>query len=149
MSLESAADGRRAPVGGINSAAHAIHCNLPRLFPLQRRRVSAWLPGDSRSSKRQHARRAQDKMFNEVIDGLNWYSGRALDTAYAASRGDAACAIRELAESRIAGIVDRQSPPADTPAPAEAFRELLRGRDAYASIVCPSPSMTLRQSPLW
>ena len=89
MSLKSAADGTWAPFGGFNSAAHAVHCNLPQLFPLHRRHVAAWLPRESRSSKRQHARRVQDQLFNEVIDGLNLYSGRALDTAFATNRGAA------------------------------------------------------------
>ena len=69
-----------------------------------------------------------------MIDGLNWFSGRALNTEYAASRGDAASALKEQAESRISDILGRQAPPADTPPPAAAFRELLRGRDAYASV---------------
>ena len=165
MSLKSAADGTWAPFGGFNSAAHAVHCNLPQLFPLHRRRVAAWLPGDSRSSKRQHARRVQDKLFNEVIDGLNWYSGRALDTAFAANRGAAASAIREQAESRLAGIVDRQSPPltrqlqqqpsesycvAGMPTPVWAPADRTSRPTAQpSSLVCLSPSMTLRRSPLW
>ena len=133
MSPRSDAGGSWAPAGA-NSHLPAVHCDLPRLFPLHRRPVPAWLPGSSHSCKRQQGRRAQCKIFNDVIDGLNWYSGRALDTAAADTRGGAASALREQAESRVAGIVDRQQPPADTPAPAEAFRELLRGRDAYAGV---------------
>ena len=68
--------------------------------------------------------------MNSVIDGLNWSSGRAPETP--ASEPTVGCRARELreqAESRIAAVVACQQPPANMPAPAVAFRELLRGRD--------------------
>ena len=73
--------------------------------------------------------------FNEVVDGLNWFSGRGLQTlstGTAAKPTEVTRRLRGLAESRIWRAVRLQRPPADTPAPAAAFRELLRCRDAYA-----------------
>ena len=67
-----------------------------------------------------------------MIDGLNRYSGRAPETAASGLPGGGlARELREQAESRIAAVVACQQLPADTPAPAAAFRELLRGRDLY------------------
>ena len=68
-----------------------------------------------------------------MIDGLHWYSVRALETAaFGTPVGGLARESGEQAESRIAAVVACRKPPADTPAPAAAFRELLRGRDLYS-----------------
>ena len=130
MSLKDSADARRAPAGGFQ--VPTVNYTVPQFFPLKRQEVPSRHEGGCRASKRQNFRRSQARLVNSVIDGLNWYSGRGQDTATSTfPRGELACELRKQAESRIAAVVLGQQPPADTPAPAAAFWELLRGRDLY------------------
>ena len=125
MSLEAGV-GRRAPDTG-SAGSPAVDALLPQLFPLFHR----WVPDRPAVWQCNGVRRPRGdvKLYNEVVDGLNSYSGRSTG----ACSPPGAEEFTVLAESRLSDVLRQQRAPADTPCPAAAFRELLRGRDAYAS----------------
>ena len=129
--MSDAGTGGRAPSAGLFEKP-TVSCELPQLFPLDKRKVPELPVLGSAGGRGVRKLRGDVKLYNEVVDGLNWFSGRGSREPADTMRSAASEELRSLAESRISEAVGHQRAPADTPGPRAAFRELLHGRDAYA-----------------